>query len=271
MPFVKLAHLPLAGGPAEIYYREFGSGDSGVALVFLHGGWGYEIYPIDAQLDIIGNARVLIPDRAGYGRSTKPAVFGIDFHRRAAEERFRCSTRSTSARRSLGTQRRGSDRCSARAGLAGTMPGAGSGGLSLLSREARLARVLPGHGGRSGNLRGASPTCCGASTEIPYWRELLHNEGETWLELAAGAENGAKDLYQGRLSQLTVPVAFLHGASDPRTDPGELDEVRRQLPSAAMHIVEGAGHSPHSETSLGRRVWAGATGRTGPLALMSRE
>ena len=46
MPLVTLGDSPLAGGLADIYYREFGSG---VPLVFLHGGWGYEIYPLDEQ------------------------------------------------------------------------------------------------------------------------------------------------------------------------------------------------------------------------------
>jgi pimeloyl-ACP methyl ester carboxylesterase len=46
MPFVELDQSPLnpEAGPARIYYREAGSG---VPLVFLHGGWGYEIYPFD--------------------------------------------------------------------------------------------------------------------------------------------------------------------------------------------------------------------------------
>ena len=48
-------------------------------------------------------------------------------------------------------------------------------------------------------------------------------------------------------SQLSVPTLFLHGARDPRTEPGELDAVRRELPRASFHILELAGHSPHSE------------------------
>ncbi len=265
MPFVKLAHSPLAGGPAEIYYREFGSGDSGVALVFLHGGWGYEIYPIDAQLDIIGNARVLIPDRAGYGRSTKPAVFGIDFHRRAAEETLQVLDSLHIGKVVFWGHSDGAV-IAARLGL--DWPERCLGLVLEAFHYYPEKRVSRGFF----QAMAAAPETFGRRvTDVlrhehgdPYWRELLHNEGETWLELAAGAENGVKDLYQGRLSQLTVPVAFLHGASDPRTGPGELDEVRRQLPSAAMHIVEGAGHSPHSEpASAGecRRVLLDALAR----------
>jgi pimeloyl-ACP methyl ester carboxylesterase len=77
---------PLAGGPVEIHYREFGSG---VPLLFLHGGWGYGIYPLNGQAKVLRDLRVLIPDRSGYGRSTKPAIFGADFHSRAAGETLR--------------------------------------------------------------------------------------------------------------------------------------------------------------------------------------
>ena len=55
------------------------------------------------------------------------------------------------------------------------------------------------------------------------------------------------DLYGGRLPELRVPVLVLHGSDDPRTEPGELDAVRRALPAARFHIVAGGGHSPHSE------------------------
>ena len=55
-------------------------------MVFLHGGWGYEIYPLGGQLQTVKHLRVLIPDRSGYGRSTKPAIFGPDLHKRGVEE-----------------------------------------------------------------------------------------------------------------------------------------------------------------------------------------
>jgi pimeloyl-ACP methyl ester carboxylesterase len=42
-------------------------------------------------------------------------------------------------------------------------------------------------------------------------------------------------------------VTLLHGENDPRTEPDELDQARRELPAAQAHIIAGAGHSPHSE------------------------
>src|SRR5690242_10050261 len=71
-------------GPARIYYREAGAG---IPLVFLHGGWGYEVYPFDQAIAALsGRFRILIPDRTGYGRSTPIMKLPADFHRRAAIE-----------------------------------------------------------------------------------------------------------------------------------------------------------------------------------------
>jgi hypothetical protein len=46
LPFITINETPLAPniGPVEIHYREAGSGTT---LVFLHGGWGYEVFPFD--------------------------------------------------------------------------------------------------------------------------------------------------------------------------------------------------------------------------------
>ena len=71
-------------GPARIYIRDAGAGS---ALIFLHGGWGYEVYPFDRQIEALsGHYRILIPDRSGYGRSPGITRLPPDFHRRAATE-----------------------------------------------------------------------------------------------------------------------------------------------------------------------------------------
>jgi pimeloyl-ACP methyl ester carboxylesterase len=57
-----------------------------------------------------------------------------------------------------------------------------------------------------------------------------------------------EDLYGGRLHELKVPLLVVHGARDPRTEPGELDALRNALPPATqVAILEAGGHSPHSE------------------------
>src|SRR5258708_15383617 len=86
VPFATIQESPLApdAGPVDLYFRESGRG---VPLVFLHGGWGYEIYPFDAQIATFADDfRIIIPDRSGYGRSPRLESFPIDFHSRAAVE-----------------------------------------------------------------------------------------------------------------------------------------------------------------------------------------
>src|SRR5437588_11917723 len=83
---IALAESPLAAGvwPVRIACRECGRG---MPIVFLHGGWGYAIYPLDRQTAVLTDTyRIIIPDRSGYGGSTPIARLDIDFHRQAAEE-----------------------------------------------------------------------------------------------------------------------------------------------------------------------------------------
>jgi pimeloyl-ACP methyl ester carboxylesterase len=130
LPFISIDESPLIPGSSsvEIHYRDYGRGRP---LIFLHGGWGYQIYPFDSQIE-------------------------------------------------------------------------------------------------------------------DYWRKLIVNNGSAWLRLADESGDPTQDLYDGKLSKLTMPTLFIHGSRDPRTEPGEIDAVRRELPEARFEILEGAGHSPHS-------------------------
>src|SRR5262249_5641032 len=68
----------------RVSHREFGSGPP---LVFLHAGWGYEMYPLDRQRShLAARMRVIAPDRTGYGRAPRMAALEPDFHERAASE-----------------------------------------------------------------------------------------------------------------------------------------------------------------------------------------
>lgn len=241
---------PLAGGPAEIYYREFGSG---IPLIFLHGGWGYEIYPLSEQVPAIEGYRVLIPDRSGYGRSTKPAVFGPDLHRRAVTETL------------LFLDALSIPRCIFWGHSDGAVIAAM---LGISSPERCLGLVLEAFHYDREKVRSRSffqnmqsePESFGPRvTEIlkqehgdPYWSQLLRSEGQAWLDIARMGSGGTRDLFDGGLSKLRVPTVFIHGAQDPRTEPWELEAVHRELPDADMHVIASGGHSPHSEAAASR-------------------
>ena len=73
------------------------------------------------------------------------------------------------------------------------------------------------------------------------------------IQLGGIAATPEQDLYDRRLDQLRIPTLVLHGADDPRTEPGELDRLRREVPHAEIHMLPGAGHSPHSERASRER------------------
>jgi len=85
-----------------------------------------------------------------------------------------------------------------------------------------------------------------------YWRTVLAADGRAWLDIAATPD---EDFFDHRLAELVPPVLVLHGTDDPRTEPGELDRLAREVPGATIHWIAGAGHAPHCE----RRASAEAT------------
>ena len=78
------------------------------------------------------------------------------------------------------------------------------------------------------------------------WRDVLAVEGRAWLEILDSAEDPARDLFGGRLPELSLPTLVLHGAEDPRTEPGEIEALTARLSAAELALIEGAGHSPHT-------------------------
>jgi len=247
VPFVTIPNSTLAGGPAEIHYRESGSG---VPLVFLHGGWGYDIYPLRQQAEAVQDFRVVIPDRSGYGCSTKPGIFGAEFHRRAVQETL-CFLDALELGKCIFWGH--SDGAVIAAILGLTAPDRCVG---LIMEAFHYDREKPASRAFF-QAMASDPDSFGARiSEVlsrehgePYWRELIRNEGQAWLDIACSAASGPRDLYDGKLSQLQAPTAFIHGANDPRTEAWELDAVRSELPSAHMHVIPNGGHSPHSESA----------------------
>lgn len=250
MPKISIAKSALLPGttPIELHYRDVGSGRP---LVFLHGGWGYQIYPFDRQIGAFNDRfRIVIPDRTGYGGSMRLAHVPTDFHSRAAAETI-CLLDALNLERPI---------------LWGHSDGAVIGARIGLSRPDRISalileafhyyRVKPGSRAFFEQMAN-TPESFGERVVSKLaqdhgdeqWRKLLLMNGEAWLRIADEATDKFQDLYDGELSRLSVPTLFIHGSNDPRTEPGELDAVRAALPEAQMAIIEGGGHSPHSESA----------------------
>lgn len=255
MPFVKLKSSKHARSvsPVRIHYRDTGRGQP---LVFLHGGWGYGVYPIDRQMDALGNtARLLIPDRTGHGRSTNfPGPLPPDFHRRAAEEtllfldaleieRTIFWGHSDGAVIAAMIGLRAPERCE-----------------RLLLEAFHFYRTKPAS--RSffqrfaedpGDVNAELQALLTADHGVRRWRNVVQRNCRVWLKLAAQSSRPDEDLYSGRLGELKVPVTFLHGRHDPRTEPNEIEKALQALPDAELRLIESGRHSPHSEESSWRK------------------
>ena len=239
--------LELGDRRPTIFYREFGEGPP---LLFLHGGWGYEMYPFDRQIrDFHQRFRILIPDRAGYGRSSRTGVFPRGFHKLFARE-------TTAFMDALGIES---------ALLWGHSDGAVTAALMGIDSPDRVAGIImeathydrrKPRSKRFFESAATNPEKFGERVVSilanehgeDYWRKLMENHGNAWLDIHYGWRDPEQDMYGGRLSELRVPTILIHGSEDPRTEPGELDMIQELLPEASIHVIAGGGHSPHSES-----------------------
>jgi len=247
VPIVTIASSPLAprAAPVRIHYRDVGSGPP---LVFLHGGWGYAVYPFDRQIETLAPTyRIVIPDRTGYGGSGRLAAQEADFHRRAAGETF-------AVVEALGLERPvvwGHSDGAVIALLMGLMQPARVAGLIVeathLYRSKPASREFFETMMKDPDALGERVTRVLERDHGDAWRDVIRMNGVAWLRIAEARAACGDDLYDGRLASLSVPTLILHGAKDPRTEPGELDALRAALPSARVALVADGGHSPHSE------------------------
>lgn len=250
---LELPRSPLAPGvsPVRIRYREYGNG---APLVFLHGGWGYEVYPIDRQIAALASGRrIIIPDRSGYGGSSPVSRLDPDFHQAAADETLAVIDALDLDRPALWGHSDG-------AVIAALI------GLRAPHRVSSLvleAMHLYPHKPSSRDFFAATardPDSVGERVAAVLardhgrdWRRVVARHSEAWLRLDSERPTGA-DFYSGRLHDLRVPAFLVHGAKDPRTEPGELAALSAQLEHADRELLPGAGHSPHSERATADTV-----------------
>jgi pimeloyl-ACP methyl ester carboxylesterase len=248
VPTLELPCSPHVPGvsPVAISYREFGKGRP---LIFLHGGWGYGVYPFDAQIESLKNEfRILIPDRSGYGHSSRVSgEMPLDFHDHAAAETIAFLD-------ALGIEKTilwgHSDGAVISAKLALAAPERCA---CVILEAFHLLRRKPGSRGFFERFA-AHPEDLGEETKKllaedhgENWPVVLQRNCGAWFRIADAVKRADEDLYDGRLGEIRVPTLFLHGRLDPRTEPGEMERVQREFPRAEIKFVENGKHSPHSE------------------------
>jgi pimeloyl-ACP methyl ester carboxylesterase len=233
--------------PVRIYYRE---GGEGAPLVFLHGGWGYEFYPFDHQIGALrSDWKLIAPDRGGYGRSTHiDAELPPDFHLRAVSETLGFLNALHIERTFLWGHSDG-------AVIAAMMGLVAPDRVIGLILEAFHYYRVKSHSRKfyetqAYDTERLGPTLCEkfALEHGRDWKKIISNGGKAWLRIADESPAFNDDLYGGALKNLSVPAIVIHGELDPRTEPDELADVRRNIPSCEMHVLKGAYHSPHSES-----------------------
>ena len=282
MPSIDITSSPLAPGvsPVRVDYRDAGAGRP---VVILHGGWGYDIYPFDRQVAALAAThRIVAPDRTGYGRFRRVERQETDFHHRAAAETFAVIA-------ALGLERPvvwGHSDGAVIALLMGLSNPDRLGGLIVeaahfFRRKPRsqefFETMMCDPDGLGERVTGVLLREHGAG-----WRDLIRTNGDAWLRIAADPSAPADDLYGGRLADLRVPTLVIHGARDPRTEPGELEAMwdalarthgsapttapdgsvtatldagaDRRVGPALLAILPEGGHSPHSERATADAV-----------------
>jgi pimeloyl-ACP methyl ester carboxylesterase len=273
VPFIEVASSALAPGmsPVRVHYRESGSGPP---LVILHGGWGYEIYPFDRQIAALAAThRCIAPDRTGYGGSGRLSRQETDFHHRAAAETFAVID-------ALGLDAPVVWGHSDGAVIALLMGLAQPERLrGLIVEAAHFLRRKPRSREffetmmRNPDGLGERVTDVLAREHGDDWRDLIRTNGDAWLRIASDPSAPRSDLYDGRLGALRVATLVIHGAKDPRTEPGELEafidaigRTHRSAPTdarsgcdrgvgpAVFAILPEGGHSPHSERATADEV-----------------
>jgi pimeloyl-ACP methyl ester carboxylesterase len=256
-----LAASPLVPGrsPVSIHYRECGSADP---LVILHGGWGYDIYPFDRQIAALaGSHRLVIPDRSGYGGSGALDSQLPDFHQRAAGETLALMDALAIDRADLWGH---SDGAVIALRMAVSAPDRVR---AVIGEATHFWRRKPRSRAFFETMRDA-PEDLGERVAATLrrehgdrWRSLLAMNGTAWLEIADAAPAPDADLYDGRLRDVRAPVLLIHGARDPRTEPGELEALQAALGPAlrGVCLLPEGGHSPHSERGTADAVTDAAT------------
>jgi pimeloyl-ACP methyl ester carboxylesterase len=259
VPHLSLSSSALAPGiaPVRVHYRDTGAG---CPIVILHGGWGYEMYPFDRQIAALAaHHRIVAPDRTGYGGSGRLVRQETDFHHRAAAETFALLDALAIDRPVVWGHSDG-------AVIALLMGLAHPDRLrGLVVEAAHLFRDKPASraffDAMTRDPDGLGERVAGvlARDHGDSWRDVIRANGDAWLRIAADPSAPTADLYKGRLADLRLPVLVIHGARDPRTEPGEWEALREQLNRGVgavrrFALLPQGGHSPHSESAAADEV-----------------
>jgi pimeloyl-ACP methyl ester carboxylesterase len=235
-----------------LQYRRFGEGV--LPVLFLHGGWGYELYPIDAQIAALARvSSVVVPWRAGYGASTPVERFSENFHQTAARDMLAF------------LDERGIGECAVWGHSDGAVIAAWMGIFAprrvkgAVLESFHLTARKPGSTAFFERALRTPDALTEATREVlrrehgDDWHHVVRRNCDVWLRMARSDRD---DLFGGRLSELTAPTLVVHGLDDPRTEPGEIQRAIERLPNATAQLFETGKHCPHAHVKTSAAVSA---------------
>jgi pimeloyl-ACP methyl ester carboxylesterase len=223
-------------------------GGTGAPLLFLHGASGAPVI-LPFMEKLAQRFEVLVPEHPGYGRSAEPAwlenihdvaYFYLDLLKRLALRDVTLVGNSMGGWIAMEIAVRDTSRLKSLvlvspAGI--RAPGVQPADIFLMSDE-QLVRSLF-HDQALAEARLAVP-------QTPEMVEVALKNKHTTARLAW--EPRLHDPHLPKwLHRIDVPVKIVWGRQDRILPVAFLDEYRRLLPEAEIHVVEGAGHLPHAE------------------------
>jgi pimeloyl-ACP methyl ester carboxylesterase len=236
---------------ATIAYEVHGSGRP---LMLLHAGWGTPVNGFELQLaGLAGRFQLLIPDRRGYGRSSRVKELSPDYHRQAAADMLTVLDHAGAEPAFLWGH---SDGAVVGAWMALRAPDrvralAFEGGHLLARKDASRGRALMERvRERPETLPEEMQAALAAGHGADYWQYLLWMWTEAWRLLY----QRPGDLYDGRLVEIRCPTLVIHGGQDPHTATREAEQLAAQIPGARTLLIPEGGHSLHDDPALVDRV-----------------
>jgi len=223
----------------QLHYTEHGQGPP---ILLLHAGWGLAVNGFAYQESALADTfHMIVPDRRGYGRSTRVEKLAADFHWQAAQDMLDLLD-------ALQIQE---------TYIWGHSDGAVIGAITAIAAPLRV-RGLIFEGGhlycRKPLSRSIFEQLCSDPTLLPLpaqkrmlayhgqgWQQVLRNWAGAWLDLW----ELEGDLYRGRLGEIQCPVLVMHGGQDEHTTVAEMQELTRRIPNAHLSVYYTAGHCVH--------------------------
>jgi valacyclovir hydrolase len=234
-------HMPVIELPeVALHFEEAGAGDP---LLLLHGGLGTALLHYRHEIPYFAERyRVIAPDLRGYGQSSPPRAFPLDFYQRDAAD-------MAALLEGLGT---------GPAHVLGWSDGAMV-GLVLAAERPDLVRSLVSIAGESCILeeeRANWPVLADTSTRSPRaLARFVQAQGPLnypgiltrMLDGYNAVLDAGGEVVRERLDRIRCPVLILHGDADHVVPVKHARTLQQGIPHAELHIFPGARHMLHRE------------------------